>query len=135
MRNYLEIFVDNISRLMKERNLNKRDLARLSGISSATLTTLLNGKTANPSLEIMQGIAKGFAIPLPLMLKPLESEEWQSALAVARSRKEAAEQSLLPGYAIVDVTVLTEAQVAEVNRWSKDIQAKLNNISSRSDQS
>ena len=128
MPSYLEIFVNNLSRLMDERGLNKRDMARLSGVSSATITTLINGKTLNPSLDIMQGIAKGFGIPLPLMLKPVESEEWQTALAVVNSRRTAAEQNLLPGYAIVDVTVLTESQAAEVDRWAREIQTRLNNL-------
>jgi len=62
------IFVTNVSRLLAEREMTKKDLATLSGVSPSFLSDLLAGK-GNPSLQVMEAIAEALEVPLPLLLE------------------------------------------------------------------
>lgn len=81
---YPAIFSAHIRRLLEERRISQRDFSKMAGLSTAYLTTLLNG-TGNPTLKSMQAIASAFALPLPLLLKPMDSDDWKTALAVAQA--------------------------------------------------
>lgn len=122
---YSSIFSGHIRRLLEERRFSQRDLSRMANLSTAYLTSVLNG-TGNPTLKSMQAIAKAFAIPLPLLLKPIESDEWQTALAVAAAERNAAEKDLPPGYGILEAVVLPEHKIFEVRQWAKVVQRKFN---------
>lgn len=130
MADYNAIFVSNVSRIMQERGLVQRDLARLAGLSNATLTAMLKKKDYNASLSSLEAISNALAVPLALMLQPVESDNWQLCIAYADSRKKAAEQSLLPGYTLIEAAVLTDAQAGEVDKWAKEIKRRLNALSS-----
>ncbi len=122
---YSSIFSGHIRRLLEERRISQRDFSRMSGLSTAYLTALLNG-TGNPTLKSMQTIARTFAIPLPLLLKPIESDEWQTVLAVASAERRAAEKDLPPGFGILEPVVLPEHKIFEVRQWARSVQKKLN---------
>ena len=64
---YKEIFLENILRLLKERQWERKELAARTGTSAANLSDIINGK-GNPSLKTMEAIAKAFQVPLPAML-------------------------------------------------------------------
>lgn len=53
--------------LLAERNLKQYDLAELSGISKATINSVLNGKTA--SVRTIYAIAKALNVPTEDILK------------------------------------------------------------------
>lgn len=53
------ILGEHIRNIRKEKGLSIRELARRSGVSNAYLSQLENGKTQNPSYEIIGKIAKG----------------------------------------------------------------------------
>ena len=57
---YNQIFFTNVLRLLDERGMTKDRLADLAGMSVSFLSDLTNGK-ANPSLKIMESIAKALA--------------------------------------------------------------------------
>lgn len=123
---YKAIFSGHIQRILSERGLSQRDLGRMSGLSNGLLTALIQGKDPNPTLNTMLAIADALAVPLPLLLKPLESDEWQAVLIIASANKKAAERNLPPGYGILDPVVLPEHKIFEVRQWAKAAQKKLN---------
>ena len=66
MYNY--IFFTNVLRLLDERQMTKKELSERSGVSISFLSDLTTGK-ANPSLKVMQDIAKALDAPLPLLIE------------------------------------------------------------------
>jgi transcriptional regulator with XRE-family HTH domain len=60
---YNKIFNTNVKRIMKEKDLNKSELAKLSGISYSFLADLIEG-TGNPSLRVMETLAKALNMPI-----------------------------------------------------------------------
>ena len=66
----------------------------------------------------MQAISDSLGLPLPLLLKPLESEEWQSVLALWKWNPPY--HSYIPdGYTLVRNVVLPEHKAVIVNEWGK----------------
>ncbi|MBS6830803.1 MAG: helix-turn-helix domain-containing protein [Desulfovibrio sp.] len=121
---YPAIFSAHIRRLLEERAISQRDFSKMAGLSTAYLSAVLNG-TGNPTLKSMQAIAKAFAIPLPLLLKPIESDEWKTALAVAQAVKNSSGANLPPGYEVVEHVVLPAYRAFEVREWAKTTQKKI----------
>ncbi|QIQ22541.1 helix-turn-helix domain-containing protein [Zophobihabitans entericus] len=68
---YSEIFLFNLLKKLKDRNLNKAQLSELSGISPSFISELTNGR-ANPSLAMLEKIAVSLKTPLYEMLLPEE---------------------------------------------------------------
>lgn len=70
------------------------------------------------TLNTMQAISDSLGLPLPLLLKPLESGEWQSILALWKWNPPY--HSHIPnGYTLVRNVVLPEHKAAIVNEWGK----------------
>ena len=69
---YYEIFMDNVLRLLDERQMTKQALAQKAGMSISFLSDLTNGK-ANPSLKIMAAIASALEVELPILLQAPDS--------------------------------------------------------------
>ena len=123
---YTEIFRGHILRLIEEQGLTKQQLAAMADISGSFLTELAKGEV-NPTLKVMQSLSVALQIPLPLLLKPLESEEWQTILTVSRVTKEPklSKNSELPeGYGKVEA-LLPLHKVYVVNQWEKEARKKL----------
>ena len=74
---YNMIFSSHVARLLEETGMKKQELAEKAGVSSAVITDLVRAKS-NPTIKTMQKISEVFSIPLPMMLKPYESYEWQA---------------------------------------------------------
>ena len=74
---YNMIFSLHVARLLEETGMKKQELAEKAGVSSAVITDLVRAKS-NPTIKTMQKISEVFSIPLPMMLKPYESYEWQA---------------------------------------------------------
>lgn len=72
---YLDIFTTNLRRLMIERDLNKAELSRRSGVSFAYICDLVKGE-GNPSIKTMEAIAKALNIEMPRLLERHEGETW-----------------------------------------------------------
>ena len=72
---YLEIFNRNLRRLMIERDFNKAELSRRSGVSYPFICDLVNG-TGNPSIKTLEAIAKAFNIELPRLLEKHDEDTW-----------------------------------------------------------
>ena len=102
MPDYAEIFCANIQRIQKERKLNKLALATISGISASIITDVMQGK-ANPSLKTMQGFSDGLGIPLPILLKPADADEWKAMNSAVQNipTEEKAKVSVPDGYGML----------------------------------
>ncbi len=122
MLDYNQIFTSHINRIITEKNITKYEFAELTGISTAFVTALTRGE-GNPSLKIMAAIAEGLRIPLPLLLKPVESDEWRAIITISsmNNHKTATPQ----GYSIIENAILPTHKAHEVEQWSKETKRKL----------
>ncbi len=108
---YNQIFFTNVLRLLDERDMTKSELSELAGMSVSFLSDLTNAK-ANPSLKIMEAIAKALDTPLPALLEMTDLDRGSlDALAGGK-----APNSLPEGLTRV-TAILTEYQAFMVRQW------------------
>lgn len=110
---YNQIFFTNVLRVLDELGLSKNELSDRAGMSVSFLSDLTNGK-ANPSLKIMESIAKALDVALPALLEITDLD--QESLDMLAGGK--APNSLPPGYVRV-AAVLTEYQAFQVRQWNE----------------
>ena len=110
---YNQIFFTNVLRVLDELGISKNELSDRAGMSVSFLSDLTNGK-ANPSLKIMESIAKALDVALPALLEITDlDQESLDLLAGGKSPN-----SLPPGYVRV-AAVLTEYQALQVRQWNE----------------
>ena len=111
---YDQIFFTNILRLLDERGMTKDKLADAAGMSLSFLSflsDLTNGK-ANPSLKIMEAIARALDASLPALLEMTDLDrETLDALAGGKP------PSSLPNGLVRVAAVLTEYHAFTVRQW------------------
>lgn len=117
MYNY--IFFTNVLRVLDELQMTKHDLAEKSGVSISFLSDITTGK-GNPSLKVMEDIARALHTPLPLLLESTDLD----AASLEALAGEKVPSSLPPGYERV-AAVLPEHQAFIVKKWAEVAQAKL----------
>jgi len=110
---YNQIFFTNVLRVLDELGISKNELSDRAGMSVSFLSDLTNGK-ANPSLKIMESIAKALDVALPALLEITDLD--QESLDMLAGGK--APNSLPPGYVRV-AAVLTEYQAFQVRQWNE----------------
>ena len=84
----LDIFIDNVNRLIEHHGMTKIDLGRLASkhcdYSPRTITSALNREFKSPAFAVCEGIARGLNLPMYLLLIPdvrlelLQSKDLQS---------------------------------------------------------
>ncbi|MGK5078733.1 transcriptional regulator [Janthinobacterium sp. HLX7-2] len=109
---YNQIFFTNVLRLLDELGISKNELSDRADMSVSFLSDLTNGK-ANPSLKIMESIAKALDVTLPALLEMTDLD--QESLDMLAGGK--APSSLPPGYVRM-AAVLTEYQAFQVHQWN-----------------
>ncbi|WP_308920647.1 transcriptional regulator [Janthinobacterium sp. J1-1] len=110
---YNQIFFTNVLRVLDELGISKNELSDRAGMSVSFLSDLTNGK-ANPSLKIMESIAKALDVALPALLEITDLD--QESLDMLAGGK--APNSLPSGYVRV-AAVLTEYQAFQVRQWNE----------------
>ena len=110
---YNQIFFTNVLRVLDELGISKNELSDRAGMSVSFLSDLTNGK-ANPSLKIMESIAKALDVALPALLEITDLD--QESLDMLAGGK--APKSLPSGYVRV-AAVLTEYQAFQVRQWNE----------------
>lgn len=110
---YNQIFFTNVLRVLDELGISKNELSDRAGMSVSFLSDLTNGK-ANPSLKIMESIAKALDVALPALLEITDLD--QESLDMLAGGK--APNSLPAGYVRV-AAVLTEYQAFQVRQWNE----------------
>ena len=120
MPDYAEIFCANIQRIQKERKLNKLALATISGVSPSIITDVMQGKS-NPSLKTMQSFSDGLGIPLPILLKPADADEWKAMDSAVQNilTEEKPKLSVPDGYGMLEDVVLPQAKIEIIQDWVK----------------
>ena len=110
---------DYVRRIMAEKNLSARDVAKRSGgkIGHATVSKIMLGKAKRPSLPILRGLAKGIDEPEKDVIRVAgnlpEEEEWTpKSLAKAITK-------------IVSSSELTKAVKLLLRHSSKEVGAAL----------
>lgn len=58
------MFINNLRKIRKSKNLTIQELSELSGVSMGYICHLENGTRQNPSREIMEKIAKVLGEPI-----------------------------------------------------------------------
>lgn len=116
---YNQIFFTNVLRILDEQQMTKSELAEQAGISVSFLSDLTNGK-ANPSLKIMEAIAKALSASLPALLEMTDlDEETLDMLAGGKAPRS------LPGGYVRVTAVLTEFQAFNVKQWDQENRRKI----------
>ena len=110
---YNQIFFTNVLRVLDELGISKNELSDRAGMSVSFLSDLTNGK-ANPSLKIMESIARALDVALPALLEITDLD--QESLDMLAGGK--APNSLPAGYVRV-AAVLTEYQAFQVRQWNE----------------
>lgn len=118
MYNY--IFFTNVLRILDELHMTKQELSERSGVSISFLSDLTTGK-GNPSLKVMEAVAKALDVPLPLLL---ESTDMDKTALDALAGGKAPSSSLPPGYERVSV-ILPEHRAFVVKKWGEQAKNKL----------
>ena len=116
---YHPIFFTNVLRILDELQMTKLELSEKSGVSISFLSDLTTGK-GNPSLKIMESIAKALEVPLPLLLESTDLD--QATLNILAGGK--APSSLPLGYERVSA-ILPEHHAFIVKKWAAQSQKKL----------
>ena len=108
---YNQIFFTNVIRMMEEQGMTRFELAVRADMSPSFLSDLTNGR-ANPSLKIMESIARALDVPLPMLLEATDLPlECLDALAGGK-----APRSLPEGFMRV-CAILKEYQAFNVRQW------------------
>lgn len=116
---YNQIFFTNVLRTLDEQGMTKSELADKAGISVSFLSDLTNGK-ANPSLKVLDAIARALNTALPALLEITDLDD----ATLAALMEGQTTQSLPDGYARVSA-VLTLFQAFAVKRWDEENRRKL----------
>lgn len=119
---YYAIFLTNVMRILRNRNMTKLELAKRSGVSISFLSDLTTGK-ANPSLKIMEAIAVGLSVPLPILLESPNQDPVTS--------KEKISGTIPTGYERV-YEVLPEYRAFQVKKWGEETKRMLQKVNSLS---
>jgi len=119
---YNYIFFTNVLRLLDELHMTKHELSERSGVSISFLSDLTTGK-ANPSLKVMEAIAKALETPLPLLL---ESTDLDKATLDALAGGKAV-SSVPAGYQRVSA-ILPDFHAFLVKQWAEETRKKLQGL-------
>ncbi len=110
---YNLILTTNILRILREKGISKADLAERAGVSISFLNELTHDN-ANPSLRIIEAIAKALETPLPLLFDSSDMSAAERALLVEDDSGHLAKGFVWKG------AVLTEFQAFQVSQWDHD---------------
>ena len=118
---YNRIFFTNLLRLLDQHGLNRKELSEKTGVSQGFLSDLANGK-ANPSLRVMEQIARAFSVPLSELLEHVEPE-FLDEIGLPTSDNPA-QMEVPKGFERITVT-LPEHQAYQARQWETAALKKL----------
>lgn len=107
---YNLILTTNILRILREKKISKAELAERAGVSVSFINELTHDN-ANPSLRIIEAIAKVLEMPLPLLFDSSDMSAAERALLGEDDSGHLAKGFVWKG------AVLTEFQAYQVAQW------------------
>jgi repressor LexA len=72
--NTMSTLSENIRRLMKKKGMRQEDLADATGILRPNISRLLTSRTANPSLQAIESIAKALNVSVYELFKEIKEK-------------------------------------------------------------
>jgi transcriptional regulator with XRE-family HTH domain len=117
---YNLILTTNILRILREKKLTKAELAQKAGVSISFFTELTNDK-ANPSLRIIEAIAKALDTPLPLLFDSSDMSAAERAILTDSTGQ------LAKGF-VWKGAILSEFQAYQVAQWDRENRELLKNL-------
>ncbi len=105
---YKQIFLTNVMSLLNELGMSKKELSEISGVRPSFISELTSSD-GNPSLRVMESIAKALNVPLSILLESSDMEEEDLQQLSGNNNQ----NNLLPGYRLV-CAYLSEYQAFEV---------------------
>lgn len=76
---------DKIRSLLAERQMNQADLVRMTGISKATVSELINNKQKSTSLELSRKIAKALRVSPMYFLEEAQPSQYEMMVTLPDS--------------------------------------------------
>ena len=116
---YNQIFFTNVLRTLDEQGMTKSELAERAGISVSFLSDLTNAK-ANPSLKVLDAIARALNTALPALLEITDLDEATMAALMDGQTSQS-----LPGGLVRVTAVLTPFQAFTIKRWNDENLSKI----------
>ncbi len=110
---YNLILTTNILRILREKKISKAELSERAGVSISFLNDLTHDN-ANPSLRIIEAIAKALGTPLPLLFDSSDMSASERALLGESDSAHLAKGFVWKG------AVLTEFQAYQVAQWDRE---------------
>lgn len=115
---YNLILITNILRILNEKGMTKLELTKRAGVSVSFLSDLVNDN-ANPSLRIIESIAKALETPLPMLFEQSDISADERALLTEGDDLKLGNGLVWKG------AVLNEFQAYQVDQWDKANRALL----------
>lgn len=115
---YNLILITNILRILDEKGMTKLELTKRAGVSVSFLSDLVNDN-ANPSLRIIESIAKALETPLPMLFEQSDISADERALLTEGDDLKLGNGLVWKG------AVLNEFQAYQVDQWDKANRALL----------
>ena len=69
--------IEKILKLMKEQNMTRYKLAKMSGVSETQLKRLFIGKSKDPRLSTIKGIARALGVTIEEIVWKYDKEIWE----------------------------------------------------------
>lgn len=110
---YNLILTTNILRILREKKISKAELSERAGVSISFLNDLTHDN-ANPSLRIIEAIAKALETPLPLLFDNSDMSAAERTLLGESDSERLAKGFVWKG------AVLTEFQAYQVAQWDRE---------------
>lgn len=110
---YNIILTTNILRILREKKITKAELAQMADVSISFLNELTHDN-ANPSLRIIEAIAKALDTPLPLLFDSSDMSAAERDILTEDDSGQLAKGFVWKG------AVLTEFQAYQVSEWDRE---------------
>lgn len=115
---YNLILITNILRILDEKGMTKLELTKRAGVSVSFLSDLINDN-ANPSLRIIESIAKALETPLPMLFEQSDISADERVLLTEGDDLKLGNGLVWKG------AVLNEFQAYQVDQWDRANRALL----------
>ncbi|GJL96099.1 MAG: hypothetical protein DHS20C05_25040 [Hyphococcus sp.] len=115
---YNLILITNILRILDEKGMTKLELTKRAGVSVSFLSDLVNDN-ANPSLRIIESIAKALETPLPMLFELSDISADERVLLTEGDDLKLGNGLVWKG------AVLNEFQAYQVDQWDRANRALL----------
>ena len=106
-----KFIAENLSALLKQRNLNVNQLAQLIGIPMMTIRRLLSGETEDPRISTLKLIANYFNISIDSLINGASHNKILGSKGI--------KSYLIPKFTWVSLSRLNKTEILDINEWEE----------------